>query len=112
MAFTSKCISRQVAFFVGVLFRFHRKCRKILDCSLIDKPTGRDDFLIKDANGDLEAWMNIGIPNDDSIITWVPSRKVTNGFKTANFALADINGDGAYLKRTNDYIFLMLRFAL
>ena len=60
---------------------------------LIGKLAGRDDFLYKDAKGGLLAWLNIR-NSDTGHITWDPQNKITQGWNTNDFALADIDGDG------------------
>ncbi|MCJ1470335.1 hypothetical protein MMC07_008980 [Pseudocyphellaria aurata] len=55
---------------------------------------GRDDFLIKDDRGGLEAWLNIGDSRNKNSTKWVPSGKIAPGYNTTNITLADIDGDG------------------
>ena len=62
--------------------------------------------MIKDDKGGLEAWLNIGNFHD-SHMHWVSCGKITQGWNTANIAIADIDGDGMYLKLTNKNIKLM-----
>lgn len=75
--------------------------------SLIKKITGRDDFFVKDSKGGLEAWLNIGDSHDGAIKFWITSGTITKGWNTGNFALAEIKGDGTYLRENYDDIVLM-----
>ena len=54
---------------------------------------GRADYLVKNANGGLDLWLNIG-DYGSANITWVPYSGIATGVGNPNVSLADINGDG------------------
>ncbi|KAL8676965.1 MAG: hypothetical protein Q9186_006574 [Xanthomendoza sp. 1 TL-2023] len=59
---------------------------------------GRPDYLVKNSNGAVGAFLNIGKPKSIDGIQWDGVGQIASGFGTADITFADINGDG------NDYL--------
>ncbi|KAL9601531.1 MAG: hypothetical protein Q9219_002483 [cf. Caloplaca sp. 3 TL-2023] len=55
---------------------------------------GRPDYLVKDSNGGLDAYLNIGKPKTISGIEWKPAGHIAQGTGSTDIAISDINGDG------------------
>ncbi|KAL9019778.1 MAG: hypothetical protein Q9185_002922 [Variospora sp. 1 TL-2023] len=55
---------------------------------------GRSDYLVKDSDGGLDAYLNIGKPKTIQGIEWKPAGHIAGGTGTSDLVLADINGDG------------------
>ncbi|KAL8758639.1 MAG: hypothetical protein Q9199_001317, partial [Rusavskia elegans] len=68
---------------------------------------GRPDYLdveVKNSNGGLDAYLNIGKPKTIDGIQWKPVGHIAQGFGSGDIAIKDINGDGRedYLQWTSD----------
>ncbi|KAI4198895.1 MAG: hypothetical protein LQ350_004960 [Teloschistes chrysophthalmus] len=55
---------------------------------------GRLDYLVKNSNGDIDAYLNIGQDNTIEGIQWIGAGHIAAGFGTDEISIADINGDG------------------
>ncbi|KAL8773359.1 MAG: hypothetical protein Q9209_001753 [Squamulea sp. 1 TL-2023] len=55
---------------------------------------GRPDYLVKNSNGGLDAYLNIGKPKTIDGIQWKPAGHIAQGFGSDDISMADINGDG------------------
>ncbi|KAL8637044.1 MAG: hypothetical protein Q9228_005642, partial [Teloschistes exilis] len=56
--------------------------------------TGRLDYLVKNSNGGIDAYLNIGKDNTIEGIQWIGAGHIAAGFGTDDISIADINGDG------------------
>ncbi|KAL8942644.1 MAG: hypothetical protein Q9216_001557 [Gyalolechia sp. 2 TL-2023] len=57
-------------------------------------PGGRPDYLVKNSNGGIDAYLNIGKPKTIEGIKWIGAGHIAAGLGTDDISIADINGDG------------------
>lgn len=55
---------------------------------------GRDDIIVKGANGELNATLNFGKAKASNNIHWHDVDQVASGIGNANLTFADLNNDG------------------
>ncbi|KAL8949205.1 MAG: hypothetical protein Q9222_004668 [Ikaeria aurantiellina] len=65
-----------------------------LENQLIVTGDGRPDYLVKDSNGGLDAYINVGKPKTIEGIEWIGAGHIAAGFGSDDISVVDITGDG------------------
>ena len=58
--------------------------------------TGRADYLVKNDDGGLDVYLNIGEYGSVADINWQPYKNAAGGLGNPNITLVDLDGDGRY----------------